>query len=159
MLGYVAACFVGSAAVWFKNVGISDAETTASSGMFAFGDAITFIAAFSVAAIAPSIGLLQLVRFGPRFWGIYARASFIIASTGLLLTLLLFLKTSAGHSPLSTLQSVAILRVFTAPFILLMFVPGVFFAGGNSRMILLAACGIELATVCAFTLHMLLLAR
>ena len=159
IIGYVAAFFFGVAAVWLKNLGVSPQEMLASSGMFAFGDAITFLPVFAVAAVPPSIGLLRLIDFTPRVWRFYATGSLLIASTGLLAALLLFIRAGTGPSLLGTVQMFAVLRVLVAPLNFLLFVPGIFFARGAGRTQLLVACGLEFAAVCAFTLHMMLLSR
>jgi hypothetical protein len=155
-LGYVAAWFAGSAAVWLKNLGISEAEQLASSGMFAFADTFSFVAVASVVAIVPTAGLLGLMDPQARWWRIYGSAGLLVACTGLVAALAHLPLADGPSSALAAAQVLAVLRVLCAPLSLLLLMPGVFVAPPATRKQLLVACAIESLAVVIFVLNLLL---
>lgn len=53
-VGYIAAFLIASAAVGVRLANTSGPDAQASSGMYAFGDALLFVAVFGVAALVPT---------------------------------------------------------------------------------------------------------
>jgi hypothetical protein len=154
VLGYVAAGFAGALCVWLKNRGVSEADMLAMSGMFAFGDAITFLLVASMVAIVPTLRLFQFVGTAPRFWRAYSIGSLCLSSTGLIAAGLWLLPFHTPYQTLEALRSVSVLRVLTAPLFLLVAVPGLRPAAGRNRNRSLLACACELAAMGVFVVWM-----
>lgn len=154
--GYLAAWALGSVAVWWKNRGISLADQTASSGMFAFGDSVTFLAVASLVSIAPTIYLLGMIDPGSRFWRVTSKASLLVASSAWLAGLLWLLPLG---TTLRGWQMAAPLRFFCAPLFLALYAPGAFQASDESKSRFRIASGIELSAagllVLFFVVHLL----
>jgi hypothetical protein len=150
MLGYVAAGATGVLVVWLKNRRVSEADMLAMSGMYAFGDAVTFLLVASVVAIVPTLLLFQFIGTAPRFWRAYAIGSLCLSSTGLIAVLLWLLPFHTQNSTLEAFRSVSVLRVLAAPFFLLVAAPGLLPAAGPNRKRSLLACAFELAAMGAF---------
>src|SRR6267142_196801 len=62
-VGYLAALLVASAAVAIRLAHTSGPDAQASSGMYAFGDALLFVVVFGVAALVPSGAALFALVF------------------------------------------------------------------------------------------------
>jgi hypothetical protein len=150
VLGYAAALGAGVLAVWCKNLGISEADQLAMSGMFAFGDAITFLAVASVAAIPPSVMLFKLLAFSPRFLRVYSVGSVGLASVGLFCGVVWIFPFFQQSEVLRTVRSVAVLRLFMAPLFLLVVAPGLLQAAGPNQRLSRFACAFELCTIASF---------
>jgi hypothetical protein len=155
-LGYLAACLAGAGAVALKNRGISDAEMDSMSGMFAFGDALTFVTVGAAVAIVPTIGLFKLIGSRERFWSVYEKLSIFGAATAVLSALLLLLPMLASHPTLAGFQALAFFRLANAPLWLLGNMPGVFLRQGRSRKLFIIANLLELASVGSFMVSVLL---
>ena len=155
-LGYVAACLAGAGAVALKNRGIGEAEMDSMSGMFAFGDALTFVTVGAAVAIVPTVGLFRLIGSRERFWSVYEKLSMFGAATAVLSALLLLLPSLDGHATLSALQAFAFMRLANAPLWLLGNTPGVFLRQGRSRKLFIIANLLELASVGSFIVSVLL---
>jgi len=80
--GYVAAFLLAFAAVAIRVATTSGPDAQASSGMYAFGDALLFVAVFAVTALAPTGAALFLLRPYPRFWAVLSTLGFAVAVTG-----------------------------------------------------------------------------
>lgn len=141
--GYVLAWAAGAAAVWLKNLGISHAEQTASSGMYAFADAVTFIAVACALSIVPTFVLLRLVGPLPRFWNFASRVSVALASSALVFDLLWALPFDHVPISLRPLCMLAPLRFFSSPLLVLLFLPGAFVCRGPSRRRMILALAVE----------------
>lgn len=148
VLGYIIAWLAASAAVWWKNRGISAADQLASSGMFAFGDSVLFLGIVSLVSIAPTLYLLSLIDSASRFWRFTSYASLVLATTALLEVLWLFPAGNA-RGVMGTLMLLGFIRLFTAPLFLLMYIPGAPLARGSDRRRFVISCAIELG-VAAF---------
>lgn len=72
--GYIAAFLVAATAVAIRIANTSGPDAQASSGMYAFGDALLFVAVFGVSALGPTGAALSssgpIVASGPcsRHW-------------------------------------------------------------------------------------------
>ena len=150
VLGYAAAWSAGTAAVWWKNRGVSEADLQAMSGMFACGDAVTFLAVASLVAIVPTVLVFRFVGAAPRFWRIHAIASLLLSLTGLLAAMLLLVPARPQVAFLDGLHMFAPIRVLAGPFFFLAFCPGLLPAAGPNRKISLLACLFELCTMGSF---------
>src|SRR5580765_6776521 len=87
-VGYVAAILAATAAVAIRTALTPDAVEQASSGMYAFGDALLFIGVFSVIALIPTGIALFFLRPYPRFWRIVSGLCLAVAATGVVAAVL-----------------------------------------------------------------------
>jgi hypothetical protein len=109
--GYIAAFLIASVtiAIWIAMT--SGPEARAASGMYAFGDALLFIAVFGVSALVPTGGALFFLRPYRRFWTVLSVMAVLFAITGSIAVGLF----AIGREPTS---SVAVWAVFSVPRIL-----------------------------------------
>lgn len=139
--GYAISAVVASLAVAGHLMAIGGPARQAYSGMNAFGDCLLFLAVFGVAAV-PATGLgLYFLRPYPAFWRLLAWVAFGVALTG---------PAALGTmvaDPLSTAAGVVFPRVLVAPgCALLGGLAGLFAPVRSSRIALLAAAAVEVAT-------------
>jgi hypothetical protein len=158
--GYVGAFLVASAAVAVHVAATSGPDRDGSSGMYAFGDSILFLAVFALAAV-PSTGLaLFSLRAYAGLWRALSGIALAIAATGLSAGIAFragrmaepgsFIRTWSGLSPL---------RILAAPMLALMFgVAGVVAPSRGPRVALLVAAAIE-AIVFALAILIVILGR
>src|SRR6185436_21007093 len=92
--GYVGAVLVacGVTALYVAATAGMDRQTY--SGMYAFGDALLFLAVFGVAALVPTGAGLWFLRASHTFWVRYRAAALTIAATAVAAALVDF----AGHA-------------------------------------------------------------
>jgi hypothetical protein len=91
--GYVGAFLLTVAIVAIYAASTSGPDPMASSGMYAFGDLLLFLAVFAIAAIPPTGAALFFLRANRLFWRGLLAATLVIALTGLVAALLLFRST------------------------------------------------------------------
>jgi hypothetical protein len=113
--GYMAAFLLASAVVAVRVAGTSGPDAQASSGMYAFGDALLFVAVFGVSALAPTGAALYFLRPYRRFWTGLAALGVAVAATGVVAVVLFAVGRQAAPSPLATLAGVSVLRILVAP--------------------------------------------
>lgn len=145
--GYVVAFLIASFAVWIHVSLTSGPDQDASSGMYAFGDSLLFLAAFSIAAVAPTGGALYFLRPYRRFWIALAVAALVIAATAIA-AILVYLggRTAAPNSALHMWGAFAVLRLLVAPiFAGAFFGAGLLGPDGRWRPLLFIASAIEAA--------------
>ncbi len=143
--GYAAALLVASAAVYVNQLHIQDAWAHASSGMYAFGDLLLFIAVFGVAALFPTGLALYFLRPFEKFWTVLSVASFAVAMTGLCAALVIVLSSAQSSESLwNILAAIGVLRVLLAPPLATVFALSAWVAPDRrSRRLLLTATAIE----------------
>jgi len=146
--GYVGA-FIAASAVVAMHVAATSGDRQGSDGMYAFGDSLFFLAAFSVAGVPATGAALYFLRPYGRFWRVLSVAALGIAATGVAAVVVYVAVRSSGErSTLSTLAMLSPLRVLLAPPLGLAFLlAGVFAPGRSSRTALLAAAVAEAAVV------------
>ena len=146
MAGYLAALALASLAVTLRVATTSGPDAQAASGMYAFGDALLFVAVFGTAGLLPTgLGLVFLRPYRP-FWLILSTIGAVIATTAVMALVLFAIGRSAtAPSSLSTWADLAVLRILPAPLFAAAFlVAAVVSPHRASRWTLLAASGIEL---------------
>jgi hypothetical protein len=144
--GYMAAVLVASAAVGIRLATTSGPEAQASSGMYAAGDALLFVAVFGVAAVVPTGAALFFLRPHRRFWTVLSAFGLAVAGTGLAAATLFAMGRHAAPSPLATWAGLSVLRLLVAPLLALAFlVCTVLSPYRVSRLALLAATVVEVA--------------
>ena len=119
--GYIVAFLVASAAVAVRLANTSGPDAQASSGMYAFGDAVLFVAVFSVVALVPTAAVLFVLRPYRRFWTVLSTFGLGVAVTGLAAVALFAIGRSAGPSPVATWAALSVLRILVAPLLALAF--------------------------------------
>jgi hypothetical protein len=144
--GYVLAFLVASAAVGVRIAATSGPVAQASSGMYAFGDSILFVAVFGVLALVPTGAALFFLRSYPRFWKAIAKLGLAVAVTGVAAAILFSVGRHAGHSRPGILAQVSVLGIIIAPLLALAFLVCALFAPERfSRSAFLTAMLMEAA--------------
>ena len=155
LLGYAAAILLGAAAVWLKNLGVSAADQLAMSGMFAFGDAVTFLGVAAVVSIPPTVLVFQSIGPRPGFWRAYSILSLLASLTGLVAGALLIARPLPETPLFRALVSLAPLRVLAGPMFLAAFAPGLLPVAARHRRVSLLACAFELCAMGSFLVLLL----
>jgi hypothetical protein len=81
-LGYLAAILAAPAAVCIRQMLTRGPDADASSGMYAFGDLLGFVAVFGLLSLAPMAWLLVMLRPCARFWSALSIVSLAAAIAG-----------------------------------------------------------------------------
>ena len=148
--GYGAALLAASAAVAIRVAGTSGPVAQASSGMYAAGDAMLFVAVFAGVGVVPTGAALFFLRPYPRFWVVLSRVAVGVAATGLAAVILFAAGRRAGPSALATLGGLSVLRLLAAPLLAPVFgVCAALAPERPPRLMLLAAAALE-AVVCVY---------
>lgn len=144
--GYIAAVLIASAAVAIRVEYTSGPDAQASSGMYAFGDALLFVAVFGVLALVPTGAALVFLRPYRRFWTLLSAVGLAVAVTGVIAAILFAVGRHAEASPLATWAEVSVLRILVAPLLALAFLVCAVVAPRRSpRLALLSATALEAA--------------
>lgn len=118
--GYVAAIVIAVAAVAIHVASTSGPAAQASSGMYAFGDAVLFVAVFGVLALVPTAAALVFLRPYRHFWMVLATIGMAFAITGLAAVMLFTVGRHAeAPSPMATWAGLSVLRILAAPLLAL----------------------------------------
>jgi len=120
-IGYAAAILIASTAVAIRVANTSGPDAQASSGMFAFGDALLFVAVFGVSALVPTGAALFFLRPYRHFWVVLSALSLGVAVTGVSAATLFAIGRHAEPSPLVTWAALSVLRILVAPLLALAF--------------------------------------
>jgi hypothetical protein len=145
--GYIAAFAIASAVVAIYVAATSGSDRQASSGMFAFGDSLLFLAVFGLTAVPATGAALFFLRPYRAFWVILSVAALVIATTSLAALLgYVAPKTSAASALLHSWSAFAVLRILVAPLFAIVFLlSGLFAPNRSARISLIVATGIETA--------------
>lgn len=119
--GYIAAFLLASAAVAIHVASTSGPDAQTSSGMYAFGDALLFLAVFGVSALVPTGAALFFLRPYRRFWTALSALGLVVAVTGITAVILFAVGRHATESPLATWAGLSVLRILVAPLLALAF--------------------------------------
>jgi len=144
--GYAAAFLFAVSVVWFYVSLTSGPDKDASSGMYACGDSLLFIAVFGIVSIIPTGLALFFLRQYRGFWLAYSVVALLVASTSLatvVITLLEAHKIALSES-LNVWAMLAFPRLFLSPFIAASFGLSALVApGAHFRWLLFGAASIE----------------
>ncbi len=144
--GYIAAFLVAAAAVAIRVASTSGPDAQASSGMYAFGDAVLFAAIFGVCALVPTGAALFFLRPYRRVWTVLAAMGLAVAVTGVAAVILYAVGRHATASPLATWAGLSVLRILVAPLLAFgLLVCTIFSPHRFPRLALLAATVVEAA--------------
>lgn len=131
--GYIAAFLVAATAVAIRIANTSGPDAQASSGMYAFGDALLFVAVFGVSALGPTGAALFFLRPYRRFWTVLSALGLALAVTGITAVILFAVGRHATTSPLATWAGLSVLRILVAPPLALTFLVCTIFAPHRSH--------------------------
>jgi hypothetical protein len=146
--GYGAALLAAFAAVALRVAATSGPAAQASSGMYAAGDAMLFVAVFAGVGVVPTGAALFFLRPYRRFWIVLSRVALGVAVSGLVAAILYAAGRRAGPSPLATWAGLSVLRLLAAPLLAPTFAVCAALAPDRlPRLTLLAAAAME-GTVC-----------
>jgi hypothetical protein len=150
-VGYIAAFLVASTAVGIRLANTSGPDAQASSGMYAFGDALLFVAVFGVAALVPTGAALFFLRPYRHFWTVLSAFGLGVAVTGLTAAALFAIdRHAAPPSPLATWAGLSVLRILVAPLLALTFLVCTVLAPYRFPRFALLAVTLMEAAVCAY---------
>jgi hypothetical protein len=145
--GYIAAIIVACAAVAIRVAHTSGPDAQAASGMYAFGDALLFIAVFGVTALFPTGAALFVLRPYRGFWHVISGLALAVAVTSVVAAALFASgRHAVAPSPLATWAALSVLRILIAPLLALTFlVSALLSPDRTSRLAFLAATVMEAA--------------
>ena len=156
--GYLAALLAAWATV-AAYIALTDGpDRQASSGMYAFGDGLLFLALFGVAAVPATGAALYFSRPFHAFWRVLSVAAIAITATGLAAVIVYFAARIASAGALvQSWSAYAVLRILAAPFVALaLLLTGLFAPLRPARIILWCATFIEAAAFASVVLTWLL---
>jgi hypothetical protein len=114
--GYIAAFAAASVAVAIHVAATDGPAAQASSGMYAAGDAMLFVAVFGVLALAPTAVALWFLRPHRRFWSAISALGLALAFTSLGAMVLFAVGRNADPaSALAAWGALSVLRILVAP--------------------------------------------
>ena len=147
--GYVLACLAAFAVVAIHAAATSSSDDQGSSGMYAFGDSLLFLAVFAVAAVPSTAAALYLLRSYRSFWFVLCGVALCIATTAVVaLVDYGATRTAGAGSILGSWSVLAVLRILVAPLFALVFlVCGLFAPDRAFRVALFIATAIEAAVL------------
>ena len=113
-------------------------DAQASSGMYAFGDALVFIFTFGVTALVPTGLALYFARPGQWFWKSFVAGAALLAATNVFAALVYWADHLWPHVAwLGTASALAVLRMIVAPLVAAaIFVCAEFASGPRTRRML-----------------------
>jgi hypothetical protein len=155
--GYAVALGVAFALVYIRDLLTAGTDAQASQGMYAWGDSILFIAAFSVTALIPTGLALYFLRPYPMVWTGLSILGLAVAITGPLgACLSAWAHTFADHgSALGMAGGLGFLRTMGAPLLAIAFLTCAIFAPSKRpRLAMLMATGLECAASAYFFVHL-----
>jgi hypothetical protein len=148
--GYLGAVLVAVAVVAVYVAYTSGPDRDVSSGMYAFGDSLLFLAVFGLAAVPATGAALFFLRANRTFWRVLSIAALAIAATSLAALVEYVAAQGADRGSVHhSWSALAVLRILVAPlFALAFFLSCVFSPDRVPRIALLVASLVE-ATVFA----------
>jgi len=118
--GYAAALVLACGVTYLRIESYeNNPDAQASSGMYAFGDALLFVFTFGVAALPPTGLALYFLRPVQRFWNVIAVGALVFASTGVVAALVHWAERLLPQwaSLLTWWPAFAVLRMIIAPLV------------------------------------------
>jgi hypothetical protein len=150
--GYVGAFLVASMVVAIRVANTSGPEAQASSGMYAFGDSVLFIAVFGVLALLPTGVALHWLRSFRGFWVVLSILGLCVAITGVVAAALFTLgRNAVAPSTLATGAAFSVLRILLAPVLVPVFLSAAFFTPYRAPRIALGVATVVELAVLAFS--------
>jgi hypothetical protein len=148
--GYVVALLIAAAAVAVRMAFTDGPEAQASSGMYAFGDAVVFVGIFGVCALAPTGAALLFLRTCDSIWKVVSVLGVATASTGIAATIVYAIGRHATTGLLAAWSAFAVLRILVAPLFVLTFTVCAFFSPHRAARLAFVIAGLMEAVVSAY---------
>ncbi len=144
--GYLAALVLATVAVGLRMAATSGPAAQASSGMYAFGDAVLFVGVFGVVSLVPTGAGLYFLRPHKRFWSTISAFGLALALTGMCAMVLFAVGRNADpKSTLAAWGAFSVLRILIAPLFAAAFIVCTLFSPDRvPRRAFLAAAAAEL---------------
>ena len=144
-LGYLAAFAIASAVTAVRIALTSGPDASASSGMYAFGDAFLWLNVFGICAAVPTAAALYFLRPYRRFWELIGFTGVVVAATGVMSAVVYYFARAAELSFLGVWAQLSPLRMLIAPLLALVFLVCALMAPrGFPRIALLSAALMEM---------------
>jgi hypothetical protein len=115
--GYVAAILLAFGVVFIYINFTSGPYRDASSGMYAFGDSLFFIAVFGVVSTIPTGLALVFLRQSRMFWIALCVVALVVASTSLAAVAVIMWESQTFMPSASLWPGLSAIRLFVSPFI------------------------------------------
>lgn len=145
--GYVISFLLASGAVALRVANTSGPDAQASSGMYAFGDAVMWVFVFGLCALIPTGALLFLLRPYRRFWVVLATISVAIGITSIAAAFFYAVGRREVGTTMGSLAQVSVLRILLTPLLAIAFlVCAVVSRWRGPRTALLVAALMEMVT-------------
>ena len=143
-LGYAGALLVALTVVTFRVVTTTGPDAQASSGMYAFGDALLFVNVFGVLALVPTVAALYFLRPYRAVWTALAIVAILTALAGVGAAMVFAAGRHETSSTLAEWTALAVLRILGAPLLAVGWLTCVLMAPARGpRLALLAAVLLE----------------
>lgn len=154
LAGYVAAIVVAFAVVYIYILATDNPDRQASSGMYAFGDSLLFLAVLGVASLPATAAALVFLRGCRVFWGVLSVLGLALAATGGFALFALLAPPAAPGSWLQILADLSPLRALVAPLFAMVFLlAGILAPVRWSRIALLLVAAMEAGVFGLTVLH------
>ena len=145
--GYAIAVLLASGAVALRAAHTSGPDAQASSGMYAFGDAVIWVCVFGLCALIPTGFLLFLLRPHRRFWVVFSTIAVGIGVTSIIAAIIYVTGRAQVGTTLGNLAQFSVLRILLTPLLAITFlVCAVVSSWRGPRMALLIAALMEMVT-------------
>jgi hypothetical protein len=115
--GYFAAILIAIGVVFIYINFTSGPDRDASSGMYAFGDSLLFIAVFGVVSTIPTGLTLVFLRQSRLFWITLCVLALVVASTSLAAVAVIMSQSQKLMPSASLWPGLSAIRLFMSPFI------------------------------------------
>jgi hypothetical protein len=115
--GYFAAILIAIGVVFIYINFTSGPDRDASSGMYAFGDSLLFIAVFGVVSTIPTGLTLVFLRQSRKFWILLCVVALVVASTSLAAIAVIMSESHKFMPSASLWPGLSAIRLFVSPFI------------------------------------------
>ena len=115
--GYFAAILIAIGVVFIYINYTSGPDRDASSGMYAFGDSLLFIAVFGVVSTIPTGLTLVFLRQSRKFWILLCVVALVVASTSLAAIAVIMSESHKFMPSASLWPGLSAIRLFVSPFI------------------------------------------
>jgi hypothetical protein len=151
--GYALALLLAGVAVEIRLLHTQGSDAQASAGMYAFGDALLFIAVFSAAAAIPTGVALYFLRPCRWFWTALALAALAIALSGVVGALICVVTVRLPiprESPLQYWAAFSVLRTLAAPLLAAVFVLSAILAPSRTARWVLAGAALSESAVAVY---------
>ena len=149
--GYIGAVLVACAAVAIYVAFTNSPARDASSGMYAFGDSLVFLAVFGLASVPATSAAFFFLRPHTWFWQVLSVLALAVAATAVAAAILYAAGRNRAAGPGLAWADYSILRLLVAPLLAgAGFLAGILAPDRRFRIAMFIACVIEVAAFASF---------